>query len=155
MYIGIVYCTKGGKEGKREGGRKSGKEGRREGRKEGGREKEREGKKEGGRKKEREGRKEEGREKEREGGKEGGREKEREGRREEIRDGRKEERKERGPSSYSFFYHEISFYASVKPIATFSLRREQARGRQHTIRWHKLVKRYRYTDHKYYNCPAY
>ena len=53
------------------------------------------------------------------------------------------------PASYSFFHHEISFYASVKPIATFSLHRQRACGRQRVIRWHRLVKRHGYTDHKY------
>ena len=53
------------------------------------------------------------------------------------------------PASYSFFHHEISFYASVKPIATFSLHRQQACGRQRAIRWHRLVKRHGYTDHEY------
>ena len=53
------------------------------------------------------------------------------------------------PVSYSFFHHKISFYASVKPIATFSLHRQQACGRQRAIRWHRLVKRHGYTDHEY------
>ena len=53
------------------------------------------------------------------------------------------------PASYSFFPHEISFYASVNPIATFSLHRQRACGRQRAIRWHRLVKRYGYTDHEY------
>ena len=53
------------------------------------------------------------------------------------------------PASYSFFHHEISFYASVKPIATLSLHRERACGRQRAIRWHRLVKRHGYTDHEY------
>ena len=53
------------------------------------------------------------------------------------------------PVSYSFFHHEISFYASVKPIATFSLHRQRACGRQRAIRWHRLVKRHAqgYKDH--------
>ena len=49
------------------------------------------------------------------------------------------------PASLSFSPHEISFYASVKPIATFSLHRQGACGRQRAIRWHRLVKRHRYT----------
>ena len=49
------------------------------------------------------------------------------------------------PASLSFFPHEISFYASVKPIATFSLHRQGACGRQRAIRWHRFVKRHRYT----------
>ena len=53
------------------------------------------------------------------------------------------------PASYRFFPHEISFYASVKPIATFSLHRQRACGRQRAIRWHRLVKRHGYTDHEY------
>ena len=53
------------------------------------------------------------------------------------------------PASYSFFPHEISFYASVKPIATFSLHRQRACGRQRAICWHRLVKWHGYTDHKY------
>ena len=53
------------------------------------------------------------------------------------------------PASYSFFHHEISFYASVKPIATFSLHRQRACGRQRAIRWYRLVKRHGYTDHEY------
>ena len=44
---------------------------------------------------------------------------------------------------------EISFYASVKPIATFSLLRQRACRRQRAIRWHRFVKRHRYTDHEY------
>ena len=50
--------------------------------------------------------------------------------------------------SKSFSPQEISFYANVKPIATFSLLRQRACGRQHAIRWHRLVKRHRYTDHE-------
>ena len=50
---------------------------------------------------------------------------------------------------YSVFHHEISFYASVKPIATFSLHRQRACGRQRAIRWHRFVKRHGYTDHEY------
>ena len=57
------------------------------------------------------------------------------------------------PASWSFFPHEISFYASVKPIATFSLHRQGACGRQRAIRWHTLVKRHRYTITNT-NCPA-
>ena len=53
------------------------------------------------------------------------------------------------PASKSFSPQEISFYASVKPIATFSLLRQRACGRQRAIRWHRLVKRHRYTDHEY------
>ena len=53
------------------------------------------------------------------------------------------------PASYSFFHHETSFYASVKPIATFSLHRERACGRQRAIRWHRLMKQHGYTDHEY------
>ena len=53
------------------------------------------------------------------------------------------------PASYSFFPHEISFYASVKPIATFSLHRQRACGRQRVIRWHRFVKWHGYTDHEY------
>ena len=49
-------------------------------------------------------------------------------------------------ASYSFSPHEISFYASVKPIATFSLHRQRACGRQRAIRWHRLVKRHGYID---------
>ena len=52
-------------------------------------------------------------------------------------------------ASYRSPPHEISFYVSLKPIATFSLPRQRACGRQRAIRWHKLVKRNRYTDHKY------
>ena len=51
--------------------------------------------------------------------------------------------------SNRFFPHEISFCASLKPIATFSLQRQRACGRQCAIRWHRLVKRHRYTDHEY------
>ena len=51
--------------------------------------------------------------------------------------------------SYSFPPHEISFYASVKPIAMFSLHRQGAGGRQRAIRWHRVVKRHGYTDHEY------
>ena len=54
------------------------------------------------------------------------------------------------------FPPKISFYASVKPIATFSPLRQRACGsidiygrRQRAIRWHRLVKRHRYTDHEY------
>ena len=43
------------------------------------------------------------------------------------------------PAFYHFFLHEICFYASLKPIATFSLHRQRARGIQHAIRWHRLV----------------
>ena len=46
------------------------------------------------------------------------------------------------PASLSFFPHEISFYASVKPITTFSLHRQVACGRQRAIRWHRFVKRH-------------
>ena len=53
------------------------------------------------------------------------------------------------PASWSFFPHKISFYAGLKPIATFSLHRQGACGRQRAIRWHRLVKRHRYTDHEY------
>ena len=53
------------------------------------------------------------------------------------------------PTSKSFSPQEISFYASVKPIATFSQLRQRACGRQRAIRWHRLVKRHRYTDHEY------
>ena len=53
----------------------------------------------------------------------------------------------RRPSA--FFPHEISFYAGLKPIATFSLHRQRACGRQRAILWHRLVKRHRYTDHEY------
>ena len=53
------------------------------------------------------------------------------------------------PAYYSFFHHEISFHASVKPIATFSLHRQRACGRQRAIRWHRLVKRQGYTDQEY------
>ena len=53
------------------------------------------------------------------------------------------------PASYSFFHHKIKFYASVKPIVTFSLHRQQACGRQRAIRWHRLVKRHGYTNHEY------
>ena len=52
-------------------------------------------------------------------------------------------------ASYSFFHHEISFYASVKPIAMFSLHRQRACGRQRAIHWHRHVKREGYTDHEY------
>ena len=45
------------------------------------------------------------------------------------------------PASYTFFPHEISFYASLKPIATFSRHRQRACGRQRAIRWHRLMKR--------------
>ena len=38
------------------------------------------------------------------------------------------------PASNHFFPHEISFYVSLKPIATFSLHRQQACGRQCAIR---------------------
>ena len=44
------------------------------------------------------------------------------------------------------FPQEIRFYASVKPIATSSLLRQWACGRQRAICWHRLVKRHRYTD---------
>ena len=37
----------------------------------------------------------------------------------------------------------------LNPIATFSLYRQWACGRQHAILWHRLVKRHRYTDHEY------
>ena len=50
--------------------------------------------------------------------------------------------------SLALFPHEISFYASVKPIAMFSPHRQRARGRQRAICWHRLVKRHRYTDHE-------
>ena len=53
------------------------------------------------------------------------------------------------PASWSFSYQEISFYASVKPIATFSLLRQRVCGRQRAIRSHRLVKWHRYTDHEY------
>ena len=53
------------------------------------------------------------------------------------------------PASYSFFPHEISFSASVKPIATFSLHRQRACGRQRAIHWHRLMKWHGYTDHEY------
>ena len=53
------------------------------------------------------------------------------------------------PASLSSFPHEISFYASVKPIPTFSLHRQGACGRQRAILWHRLVKWHRYTDHEY------
>ena len=49
----------------------------------------------------------------------------------------------------AFFPHEISFYAGLKPIATFSLHRQRACGRQRAILWHRLVKRHRYKDHEY------
>ena len=47
------------------------------------------------------------------------------------------------------FPHEISFYASLKPIATFSLLRhgpveDSVRS---VLRWHRPVKRHRYMDH--------
>ena len=58
------------------------------------------------------------------------------------------------PASYRFFPHEISFYAGLKPIATFSLHRQGACGRQRAIRRHRLVKRHRYTITNT-NCPAY
>ena len=48
----------------------------------------------------------------------------------------------------ALFSHEISFYAGLKPIATFSLHRQRACGRQRTILSHRLVKRHRYTDHE-------
>ena len=53
------------------------------------------------------------------------------------------------PASWRFFPHEISFYAGLKPIATFSLHRQWACGRQRAILWHRFVKRHRYTDHEY------
>ena len=56
------------------------------------------------------------------------------------------------PASYSFFHHEISFYASVKPIATFSLHRERQRvedSERSVGTDHRLVKRHGYTDHEY------
>ena len=53
------------------------------------------------------------------------------------------------PASYGLFPHEMSFYASVKPKAIFSLHRQFACGRRRAIRWHRLMKRHRYTDHKY------
>ena len=49
----------------------------------------------------------------------------------------------------ALFPHEISFYAGLKPIATFSLHRQRSCGRQRAILWHRLVKRHRYTDHEY------
>ena len=52
-------------------------------------------------------------------------------------------------ASYSFSPQKISFYASVKPIATFSLLRQRAYGRHCAISWYRLVKRHRYTDHEY------
>ena len=51
------------------------------------------------------------------------------------------------PASYRFFPHEISFYAGLKHIATFSLHRQRACGRQRAILWHRLVKRH--MDHEY------
>ena len=53
------------------------------------------------------------------------------------------------PVSKSLFPQEISFYASVKPIATFSLLRQRACRRQRAIRWHRLIKRDRYMDHEH------
>ena len=53
------------------------------------------------------------------------------------------------PASKSFSPQEISFYASVKPIATFSLLRQRTCGRQRAVCWHRLVKQHRYTDHEY------
>ena len=38
----------------------------------------------------------------------------------------------------------------MKPIATRSLHRVQACGRQRAICWHRLVKRHGYTDHEKY-----
>ena len=57
------------------------------------------------------------------------------------------------PTSSSFgiltlFPHEIRFYASLKPTATFLLHRQRACGRQCAIRWQRLMKWHRYTDHK-------
>ena len=49
----------------------------------------------------------------------------------------------------SLFPHEISFYAGLKPIATFSLHRQWACGRQCAIRLHRLMKWHRYTNYEY------
>ena len=43
----------------------------------------------------------------------------------------------------------VCFYASVKPIATFSQHRQWDCVRQRAFRWYRLVKRHRYMDHKY------
>ena len=59
------------------------------------------------------------------------------------------------PASKSFFPQEISFYFSVKPIATFSLLRQRACGRQRAIRWHRLVKNGTDIWITNTNCPAY
>ena len=58
------------------------------------------------------------------------------------------------PASWRFFPHEISFYAGLKPIATFSLHRQRACGRQRAIRRHRPVNG---TDILITNtnCPAY